>query len=146
MNAAATPALSRTIPTWLHDVFLGYGDPGSAHYSRLPSSKQARDVDFGDTFVSGAHALASFPGAQVEVCDEVTGKPLDPAAAAFAQPPFRVRFEHVASSSSSGGASDEPSTSVGRVMVIPYNAGSPGPYPEDQPKRNPVPFTPVQVS
>lgn len=22
------------VPGWLHDVFLGYGDPGSAHYTR----------------------------------------------------------------------------------------------------------------
>jgi len=23
------------VPDWLHDIILGYGDPGSAHYSRL---------------------------------------------------------------------------------------------------------------
>ena len=22
------------VPDWLHDVFLGYGDPGAAHYNR----------------------------------------------------------------------------------------------------------------
>ena len=23
------------VPDWLHDIFLGYDDPGAAHYSRL---------------------------------------------------------------------------------------------------------------
>lgn len=23
------------VPEWLHDIILGYGDPGSAHYSRF---------------------------------------------------------------------------------------------------------------
>ena len=38
-----TPALSRAIPAWLHDVFLGYGSPKAANYrychihSPLPS-------------------------------------------------------------------------------------------------------------
>lgn len=22
------------VPAWLHDIILGYGDPGAAHYSR----------------------------------------------------------------------------------------------------------------
>ena len=24
------------VPAWLHDIFLGYGDPGEAHYSKMP--------------------------------------------------------------------------------------------------------------
>ena len=32
-----------------------------------------------------------------------------------------------------------------RVVILPYKAGAVGPYPEDVPKRNHVPFTPVQV-
>jgi hypothetical protein len=27
-----TPALNRAIPSWLHDVFLGYGSPKAANY------------------------------------------------------------------------------------------------------------------
>ena len=37
-----TPALSRAIPAWLHDVFLGYGSPKAANYrywhTHYPSS------------------------------------------------------------------------------------------------------------
>lgn len=29
MNMAA---VGRAIPTWLHDIFLGYGSPDAAHY------------------------------------------------------------------------------------------------------------------
>lgn len=25
------------VPPWLHDILLGYGDPGAAHYSRMPN-------------------------------------------------------------------------------------------------------------
>ncbi len=23
------------VPDWIHDIFLGYGDPAAAHYTRL---------------------------------------------------------------------------------------------------------------
>ena len=23
------------VPDWLHDIFLGYGDPSAAHYTKL---------------------------------------------------------------------------------------------------------------
>ncbi len=30
-----TAAVGRVIPNWLHDIFLGYGDPTAAHYRYL---------------------------------------------------------------------------------------------------------------
>jgi intron-binding protein aquarius len=27
-----TSAVGRAVPTWLQDIFLGYGDPAAAHY------------------------------------------------------------------------------------------------------------------
>ena len=47
------------VPTWLQEVFLGYGDPASATYSRLPN--QLKAVDFRDTFVDWQHVVDSFP-------------------------------------------------------------------------------------
>ncbi len=47
------------VPTWLQEVFLGYGDPASATYSRLPN--QLKAVDFRDTFVDWQHLVDSFP-------------------------------------------------------------------------------------
>ena len=28
------------VPAWLHDIFLGYGDPGEAHYSKMPNKTE----------------------------------------------------------------------------------------------------------
>lgn len=52
------------LPDWLHDVFLGYGDPYSPMYYSLPS--QLKTVNFYDTFLDEDHIRDSFPG-QVDV-------------------------------------------------------------------------------
>jgi intron-binding protein aquarius len=31
-----TAAVGRAIPSWMHDVFLGYGNPGAANYRYVP--------------------------------------------------------------------------------------------------------------
>ncbi len=31
-TTASLRALQCVVPEWMHDVFLGYGDPDSAHY------------------------------------------------------------------------------------------------------------------
>lgn len=48
------------MPIWLQEVFLGYGDPTSASYTRLDSRLKA--VDFRDTFLDWQHLIDSFPG------------------------------------------------------------------------------------
>ena len=45
---------------WLQEVFLGYGDPASATFSRLEN--RLRSVDFRDTFKDWNHLVGSFPG------------------------------------------------------------------------------------
>ena len=32
------------MPPWLHDIFLGYGDPAAAQYTKLPNT--LRTIDF----------------------------------------------------------------------------------------------------
>ena len=54
------------VPDWLHDVFLGYGDPGAAHYAKLES--QIPTQNFHDTFLSLEHLKSSFPGVEIKVC------------------------------------------------------------------------------
>eukprot|EP00456_Euglypha_rotunda_P093550 TRINITY_DN9880_c0_g1_i5.p1 TRINITY_DN9880_c0_g1~~TRINITY_DN9880_c0_g1_i5.p1 ORF type:complete len:262 (+),score=49.07 TRINITY_DN9880_c0_g1_i5:183-968(+) len=49
------------VPTWLHDVFLGYGDPHMAQYYSLPKD-QPPSVRFADTFLDKEHLLCSFDG------------------------------------------------------------------------------------
>lgn len=48
------------LPSWLQEVFLGYGDPASATYTRLANRLKA--VDFRDTFINWQHLLDSYPG------------------------------------------------------------------------------------
>jgi intron-binding protein aquarius len=45
------------MPTWLQEVFLGYGDPAGA--TNLPNAP--KKVDFRDTFLNWQHLLESFP-------------------------------------------------------------------------------------
>lgn len=44
------------VPEWLHDIFLGYGDPTERGEAR------GSTLDFCDTFLSYKHLCASFPG------------------------------------------------------------------------------------
>lgn len=70
------------VPDWLHDIILGYGDPSSAHYSKMPN--QIATLDFNDTFLSIEHLKASFPGHNVKVTVN------DPA---LQTPPFRYGYD-----------------------------------------------------
>lgn len=56
------------VPDWLHDIILGYGDPGSAHYSKMPN--QISTLDFNDTFLSLDHLRSCFPGYTIQVTEE----------------------------------------------------------------------------
>lgn len=53
------------VPDWLHDIILGYGDPGAAHYSRM--ADQIKTMDFNDTFLDMDHLRASFPSHEIKV-------------------------------------------------------------------------------
>lgn len=65
------------IPEWLHNLFLGYGDPGSARYDKL--STQLNTIDFRDTFVDRDHLLESYP--DIEMPQELLS------------PPFKLTFK-----------------------------------------------------
>lgn len=64
------------VPDWLHDIILGYGDPGSAHYSKMPN--QISSLDFNDTFLSIDHLKSCFPGYTVKVTEEDPAKQVPP--------------------------------------------------------------------
>lgn len=48
------------LPSWLQEVFLGYGDPSGATYTRL--ANRLKSIDFRDTFLSWQHLVESLPG------------------------------------------------------------------------------------
>uniref|UniRef100_A0A4W6EGY1 RNA helicase aquarius n=1 Tax=Lates calcarifer TaxID=8187 RepID=A0A4W6EGY1_LATCA len=111
------------VPDWLHDIILGYGDPGSAHYSKMPN--QISTLDFNDTFLSLDHLRSCFPGHTIKVTEENPELQV---------PPFRKADEEVEDK-------EEDLT----LVVEPYVTPNRGPYPYNQPKRNTIQFTPTQI-
>ena len=47
------------LPSWLLEVFLGYGDPASATFTRM--ANQLQRIDFRDTFLDWDHLTQSLP-------------------------------------------------------------------------------------
>lgn len=113
------------VPDWLHDLFLGYGDPGAAQYWKLPTA--LNEIDFRDTFLDDDHILESFPDADdVDVPENL-------------QRPFRLSFEKVTEKTEPG------KRPIERVKASAYSLPNMGPYPECKPRENSIRFTPVQV-
>jgi intron-binding protein aquarius len=103
------------VPDWLHDVFLGYGDPGqSTTIDEVPT------INFNDTFLDINHLRSCFPGRTLEY----------KSAPEKLVRPFKVGF---------------PRDPKAPLIVEAYVPPNPGPYPQDIPKKNSVPFTHVQV-
>ncbi|XP_054727930.1 RNA helicase aquarius [Anastrepha obliqua] len=126
------------VPPWLHDLLLGYGDPGAAHYSHMPN--QERSLDFNDTFLEFDHLKSSFPDYEIK-CE---------APAEQRVPPFRLIFEDVPEQRKDeieDEQEDEKMKSAleKAIVVQPYVFESRGPYVANKPKQNTVRFTPTQL-
>jgi len=128
------------LPSWLQDVFLGYGDPSGAQYSQL--SNRLAAVDFRDTFLDWAHLVESYPGKTIEPSGTETSSFGPPYVletvqneAAPTEAPAKKRRKEQA----------EPVEVSSTMRVSTYNPPNPGPYPVDAPKLNTVRFTPAQV-
>ncbi|CAE7234718.1 AQR [Symbiodinium sp. CCMP2456] len=116
------------VPDWLHDLFLGYGDPGAAQYWKLPTTLS--EIDFRDTFLDEDHILESFPDAEdIDVPEDL-------------KRPFKLKFEAVKGTGASTLSSKRPQE---RVVASAYTLPNMGPYPECMPRENSIRFTPVQV-
>ncbi|XP_046750844.1 RNA helicase aquarius isoform X2 [Diprion similis] len=115
------------VPDWLHNIILGYGDPGAAQYARMPD--EIAVMDFNDTFLDIDHLRASFPGYGIKVKDIEEEKLIRP---------FRLTFEEVLCKQN-----NQPERKV--IVVEPHVPPSRGPYKANEPKRNQIPFTPTQV-
>lgn len=51
------------VPDWLHNIFLGYGNPSAAQWTNMPDLLEV--VDFKDTFLDANHLRECFPEYQV---------------------------------------------------------------------------------
>ncbi|TPX64939.1 hypothetical protein SpCBS45565_g05517 [Spizellomyces sp. 'palustris'] len=152
------------VPAWLHNVFLGYGDRNSAHFTKVP--EPIRTLDFRDTFLDWDHLIESFPDKRITPAGKRTDGS-DPNLA----PPYVITFPKSmfsASVSDKEEANTKSSISSGvkrklggnmadgddgaevdqdadTLLVQTYKPKNMGPYPEDVPKKNTVRFTPTQV-
>uniref|UniRef100_A0A8B9FQP9 RNA helicase aquarius n=1 Tax=Amazona collaria TaxID=241587 RepID=A0A8B9FQP9_9PSIT len=125
------------VPDWLHDIILGYGDPSSAHYSKMPN--QISTLDFNDTFLSIDHLKASFPGYNIKV---TVDNPV------LQIPPFRITFPIMGGKGKKRKEEDgneEKPEEAKALIVEPHVIPNRGPYPYNQPKRNTIQFTQTQI-
>ncbi|XP_030641850.1 RNA helicase aquarius [Chanos chanos] len=124
------------VPDWLHDIILGYGDPGSAHYSKMPN--QISTLDFNDTFLSIEHLKSCFPGYTVKVTEDDSARQI---------PPFRIKFpvQNVKGKKRKADEEEEEKEEDRTLVVEPHVIPNRGPYPYNQPKRNTIQFTPTQI-
>ncbi|XP_017796093.1 PREDICTED: intron-binding protein aquarius [Habropoda laboriosa] len=115
------------VPDWLHDIILGYGDPGAARYSRM--SNEIATMDFNDTFLDINHLKSSFPQYEIKIPTNDESKLVRP---------FRLTFKDVLAKHN-----NEPVRKI--IRVEPHVPPSRGPYKANEPKKNQIPFTPTQV-
>ncbi|XAR61582.1 hypothetical protein NMG60_11016040 [Bertholletia excelsa] len=139
------------VPDWLHDIFLGYGNPSAAQWTNMPDLLET--VDFKDTFLDANHVRDSFPDYEVCFVNSDGMESLQP------KPPFRIRLprnlkgnsqalpgnDNSAVTSTNHDNMTDASTVREKLIVEAYVPPDPGPYPQDQPKQNSVRFTPIQV-
>ncbi|KIH90172.1 intron-binding protein aquarius [Sporothrix brasiliensis 5110] len=131
---------------WLHEVFLGYGDPAAATYKHLPN--RIKKVDFRDTFLDWHHLIESLPGKTVEPSDDVTSSFGPPYVLGLADKPPAAEVLAPAKPPSKKRRRDaEPAliADVEMLKVSTYTPPNNGPYPVDAPKLNSVRFTPAQT-
>ncbi|WCJ39022.1 P-loop containing nucleoside triphosphate hydrolases superfamily protein [Euphorbia peplus] len=139
------------VPDWLHNVFLGYGNPSAAQWINMPDLLET--VDFKDTFLEANHLKECFPEYQVCFVNPDGTESLHPG------PPFRIKLprtlkgkthalpgnrKSVTDSVNDTNMEDSGSEKE-KLLVEAYIPPDPGPYPRDQPKQNSVRFTPTQI-
>ncbi|KAJ8120648.1 hypothetical protein ONZ43_g2696 [Nemania bipapillata] len=143
LESIRTLALSEVpLASWLHENFLGYGDPAGATYKHL--SNRASKIDFRDTFLDWQHLVASLPGKTIEPGFEVTSSFGPPYVLESIDKPL----EEVSSKASKKRRRDtEPAmlAEIETYKVSTYKPPNMGPYPVDSPKLNTVRFTAAQI-
>ncbi|KAF8728858.1 hypothetical protein HU200_018147 [Digitaria exilis] len=139
------------VPEWLHNIFLGYGNPSAAQWINMPDLLEV--IDFKDTFLDAKHVQQSFPDYQVTFINSDGTENLHPS------PPFKIRLSKKIRESShalpgnvnsSLNVKNNDNIADGesqkeKLIVETYVPADPGPYPQDKPKQNSVRFTPTQI-
>jgi intron-binding protein aquarius len=130
------------LASWLHENFLGYGDPAGATYKHLPN--RVSKLDFRDTFLDWQHLVESLPGKTIEPGFEVSSSFGPPYVLESVDKPL----EETSSKASKKRRRDtEPAmlAEIETYKVSTYKPPNLGPYPVDAPKLNTVRFTAAQI-
>ncbi|PMD43421.1 DEAD helicases superfamily protein-like protein [Hyaloscypha variabilis F] len=130
------------LASWLHEVFLGYGDPAGATYTHL--ANRIKKIDFRDTFLDWQHLIESLPGKTVEPSDDMDGS-FGPPYVLEVAPKVAEAVTTKPSKKRRRDAEPVPQIQPEAVRVFTYKPDSTGPYAIDAPKLNQVRFTPTQV-
>jgi intron-binding protein aquarius len=132
------------LASWLHDVFLGYGDPASATYKNLPN--RISKIDYRDTFLDWQHLIESLPGKIIEPSEDASGSFGPPYVLETVEKPPPAE-DAVSKPSKKRRRDAEPAliAEIETVHVSTYKPPNNGPYPMDAPKLNKVRFTPMQI-
>ena len=117
------------VPDWLQDLILGYGEPDSAHYSKLASP--IATIDFNDTFLSTQHVIDAFPN------KTITGLE---GAESLKDPGCILTFKELAAQHDV--AEEQRDVSI---VAQPYERFSNVTKIEGDTRRNRIEFTPAQV-
>lgn len=130
---------------WLHEVFLGYGNPAGATWTKM--GKAIKTVDYRDTFLDWQHLIESFPGKIVEPSDDVDGSFGPPYVLEMSKPAAGAPPAKPSKKRRRGQPEPEvPQQSAPEsISVSSYKPRNTGPYPVGAPKLNQVRFTPAQV-
>ena len=131
------------LATWLHEVFLGYGDPAGATYPNL--ANKIKQVDYRDTFLNWQHLIESLPGKTVEPSDDVNGSFGPPYVLQNMEGSVEMAPVKPSRKRRRDDVDPVPQVQPQSVLVSSYNPPNTGPYPLDAPKLNQVRFTPAQI-
>lgn len=139
------------VPEWLHNIFLGYGNPSAAQWINMPDLLET--IDFKDTFLDASHVVQSFPAFQVTFINTDGTENMHPS------PPFRIKLSkkmretshalpgnvNASDTASKNNMVDDEWSQKEKLRVETYVPADPVPYPQDEPNQNSVRFTPTQV-
>lgn len=127
-----------SLPSWLQEVFLGYGDPSSASFPSLPDRLES--IDYLDTFLDWQHLTESFPHKTLDSASE-NGSTMEP--------PFVLRMATQPTDEAPRNPKkrrrEEMEQDSSSLNVSTYKPKNTGPYPVDARRKNTIRFTPKQV-
>ncbi|KAI7904933.1 P-loop containing nucleoside triphosphate hydrolase protein [Cokeromyces recurvatus] len=131
------------VPSWLQKVFLGYGDPASAHYTNMPDREHT--INFYDALLDWDHFKTSFEtGKNIQIASGEK-EPLDPPyVVTLLDDPMDEDSKPTKKSKKSKKATVVESKSE-TYEVSTYKIPNMGPYKQDNSKKNQIRFTPTQI-